>query len=244
MTGFERERHGVRIAVVGDRHEQFKAQDTIETALAHSAALLGIDVDVDVVWFPTASLEHDAPGALADADAVWCAPGSPFVSFAGALAGIRFAREHGRPFIGTCAGFQHAVIEFARAVLEVGDAHHAEYDARRADAPLFIDELLCSLVGQAMTVRVVDPELRDAYGADAAVEEYYCRFGLNETYAPALSNAGLIVGGVDEADGSTRIMRLAAHPFFLLTLFVPQASSTPERPHPLVTRYLAAAATR
>ena len=223
---------------MGDRLSKFAAQDSIEDALAHSAAAIGVTVEVE--WFATPKLEHGVAEELAHADAVWCAPGSPYLSIDGALAGIRFARETGRPFLGTCAGFQHGVIELARNVLGVRDAHHAEYGSDPAK-PLFIDELLCSLVGQALHVRVVDETARDLYGADEALEQYYCRFGLNEAHLPALARGGLTVAGVDRSDGTTRIMRLLGHPFYFLTLFVPQTSSTPTRPHPLVTGYLESA---
>ena len=228
------------VAVVGDRVAGHAPQDAIEHALAHAAAPLG--VDVHTIWHPTPTLERDAAGVLRDADAVWCAPGGPYASLDGALTGIRFAREHRCPFIGTCAGFQHGVLEIARDVLGVRDAGHAEYGA--VTGPLFIDELLCSLVGQTMRVRLLDDVVRAAYGTDRAVEEYYCRFGLNEEYAPALGDAGLVVAGVDETDGTTRLMRLSDHPFFCLTLFVPQTSSRPDEPHPLVAAYVAAAVAR
>jgi CTP synthase (UTP-ammonia lyase) len=229
----------LRVAVVGDRAARFAAQDTIETALGHSAAPL--DATVEVRWFATPTLEHDADTMLERADAVWCAPGSPFASMEGALEGIRFARERGRPFLGTCAGFQHGVIEFARHVLGVADAHLAEYDDAPGTSPWFIDELLCSLVGQAMTVRLVDSTTRAVYGGDETFEEYYCRFGLNETHTAALADAGLVVSGVDGADRTTRIMRITDHPFFYLTLFVPQTASTADEPHPLITKYVEAA---
>lgn len=232
----------LRVAVVGDRLAKFTAQDSIEVALRHSAAALGTAVDVE--WFATPKLESGVADLLASADAVWCAPGSPYLSLDGALEGIRFARETGRPFLGTCAGFQHGVIEFARNVLGIEHAHHAEYGPEdrpeSASSPLFIDELLCSLVGQAMQVRIVDDNTRALYGAAHVVEQYYCRFGLNEEHLPELQNAGLLVAGIDSADDTTRIMRLADHPFFYLTLFVPQSSSTPEAPHPVITGYLEA----
>jgi CTP synthase (UTP-ammonia lyase) len=233
----------VRVAVVGDRLSKFTPQDSIEVALQHSADALG--AAVDITWFDTPTLAADADEHLAGADAVWCAPGSPFLSMDGALEGIRFAREHRRPFLGTCAGFQHGVIEIARNVLGIADAAHAESTVDAPASSLFIDELLCSLVGQAMRVRLVDDVTRALYGTDEIVEQYYCRFGLNEEHRGALKDAGLEVAGVDigneETAGTTRIMRLADHPFFFLTLFVPQTSSTPAAPHPVVTAYLAAA---
>jgi CTP synthase (UTP-ammonia lyase) len=232
-----RERDTVNVAVIGDRLSGSAPQDHIATALAHSAAAIGARVEVE--WFATPSLDGSAAAELLDdVDAVWCAPGGPYVSLDGALSGIRFARERERVFLGTCAGFQHAVIEFARHVLDIDDAHHAEYEAPSDNAPLIIDELLCSLVGQAMTVRLLDPRTRDLYGSTTATEEYYCRFGLNETYVPAFREAGLVVAGVDASDGTTRILRPIGHPFFYCTLFVPQTSSTAQAPHPIVTEYL------
>ena len=232
----------VRVAVIGDRYDDFPPQDTIETALEHAAARHG--VAVEVTWFPTPSLLVDAAAALAPYDAVWCAPGGPFASLDGALAGIRVAREAGVPFLGTCAGFQHGVIEFARNVVGLAGAHHAEYDGAPVDSPLLVDELLCSLVGRTMEVQIVDDDTRQLYGAAQAQERYYCRFGLDERYTATLATAGLVVAGRDADDGGTRIMRLVDHPFFYLTLFVPQTASTPARPHPLVNAYVAAARRR
>jgi CTP synthase (UTP-ammonia lyase) len=229
----------LRVAVVGDRLAKFTAQDSIEAALRHSGDAAGATIDVE--WFATPSLVAGAGERLGHAHAVWCAPGSPYLSMEGALEGIRFAREAGRPFLGTCAGFQHGVIEIARHVLGIEDAHHAEYGPRSSTSTLFIDELLCSLVGEAMSVRLVDRTTRDIYGAREAVEQYYCRFGLDEARLPELLQAGLRVAGVDNADATTRIMRLAGHRFFYLTLFVPQTSSTADRPHPIITAYVEAA---
>src|ERR1700733_6675737 len=135
-------RSTVKVAVVGDRLARFAAQEDIEVALQHSGHALGVPVDVE--WFATPKLETHAAELLHCADAVWCAPGSPYLSMEGAPEGIRFARETARPFLGTCAGFQHGVIEFARNGLGVADAHHAEYDVDAGAGPLFIDELLCS----------------------------------------------------------------------------------------------------
>jgi len=193
----------------------------------------------EVRWVATDRLASEGPSLLAGAAAVWCAPGSPYRSLTGALVGIRWARAGGVPFLGTCAGFQHAVIEFARNVLGHERAGHAEY-GEAGDVELFIDELLCSLVGQTMRVDIVDDELLVLYGTEHPVERYYCRFGLSPRWAPTLHEAGLRIAAVDAEDGETRVMRLAGHPFFVLTLFVPQTSSTPAVPHPLVVSYLRA----
>ena len=229
----------IRVGIVGEHREGNETQDSIATALDHAGAAAG--TTCDTAWVETPELEAHGGERLAGFDAVWSAPGSPFLSLDGAVEGIRWARETNTPFIGTCAGFQHAVIEFARNVLGVPSAMHAEYAPGGSD--LFIDELLCSLVGQTMSIQLVDEELQRVYGSTAASERYYCRFGVNPAYRPALEAGGLITAGVDTSDGDVRIVRVASHPFFVATLFVPQTASRPDRPHPLVTAFVLAALT-
>jgi CTP synthase (UTP-ammonia lyase) len=209
----------VKVAVIGDRIAGFTPQESI------AACLPGIDV----TWFPTTSI---GDATLAGFDGIWCAPGSPYQSLDGALRGIRYARERGVPFIGTCAGFQHGVIEFARDVLHLTTAGHAEYGA---GGELIIDELLCSLVGQEMKLSL-HGRMAAVYNAPTTVEHYYCRFGLDESYVPRLEDHGLLVGGTDET--GTRLLYLADHPFFVLTLFVPQTH--PVQPHPLIEAFVQA----
>jgi CTP synthase (UTP-ammonia lyase) len=92
-----------------------------------------------------------------------------------------------------------------------------------------------------MDVTVLEGSLaRRSYGAGGATERYYCNFGLNPEYTDVLTSGGLRVSGVDQ-DGEVRIVELPGHRFFLATLFVPQTSSAPGAPHPLVTALLAAA---
>jgi CTP synthase (UTP-ammonia lyase) len=230
----------VQVGVIGDRMPRFVPQDAIETSLAASAERVGCKVDV--TWFDTPALQHDADSTLAGCDALWCAPGSPYLSLDGALEGIRVARVAGTPFLGTCAGFQHTVLECARNQLGLSGAGHPEYGGASPDDPLILDERLCHLVGEQMAVRLVDPETRTIYGTDKTVETYYCRFALAEHHRDALAGAGLVVAAVDEVDGGTRVMRRPDHPFFYVTLFVPQVASRPGAPHPLVTAFVAAAA--
>ena len=172
----------------------------------------------EIRWIPTDHLAAQGSTVLKGSSGVWCAPGSPFKSLDGALEGIRWARESRTPFLGTCAGFQHGVLEYARNVLGNESASHAEYGPSGEDE-MFIEELLCSLVGQTMEVEVVDGELLAAYGDRSPKERYYCRFGLNPKWRSPLEEAGLVVAGVDAEDGDVRVMRLDKHPFFYLTLF-------------------------
>ena len=90
----------LRIGIIGDLDPSRPSHRATNEALAHAAGALG--VALNVCWLPTPSLEQESGGAaLKRYDALWCAPGSPYQSMAGALRAIRFARERGWPFLGT-----------------------------------------------------------------------------------------------------------------------------------------------
>ena len=229
---------GITVGIVGDRDPKNPTYTATEEALEHAGASLGVPVAAR--WSPTASLEGRAAERLRAFDAVFCSPGSPYESMDGALEAIRFAREGGVPFIGTCGGFQHAVIEYARTVLGLKDAGHAEYDPN-APQP-FVSALSCSPFGQTMRVRI-EPgsKVHGFYGGPGADEEYRCNYGLAPGSRRLLEDGGLRVSGVD-ADGEARIVELPGHGFYVATLFVPQIRSAPERPHPLISTFVGAAA--
>lgn len=224
---------------MGDFDDTFGPHLATNDALEHAADQLGVELDIE--WLATESLEDDL-GAVYEADALWCAPGSPYRSLTGAVRGLRHGREERVPVLGTCGGCQHMIIEYARSVLGFEDAHHAEYNPY--GSRLFVSELACSLAGRTMPVSL-EPGSRVAelYAATRIEEQYYCNFGLNPEYQRTLDEGGLRVTGFDD-DGEARVLELPKHPFYLATLFVPQTRSVPERPHPLVVGLLRAAQTR
>jgi CTP synthase (UTP-ammonia lyase) len=103
-----------------------------------------------------------------------------------------------------------------------------------------ITPLACSLVGQQHPVTVVAGTRAAAlYGVGSAVEDYYCNYGVNPDYVARLEAGGLRVSGVGD-EGELRIVELPDHPFFMATLFLPQARSTRTTPHPVLQGYAAA----
>ena len=227
----------VRVGIIGDFNPDFRPHTATDEAIGHAAEALEMSADVE--WLPTASLEQQTEKTLLAFDALWCAPGSPYESMDGALNAIRLARELQWPFVGTCGGFQHVVIEYARNVLGFEDAQHAEYDPYASD--LFISELTCSLAGKTMTVHVEEPSgAFDLYQKGEVKEQYYCNFGLNPEHQKLIHEGGLRVVGIDQ-DDEARILELPEHPFYFATLFVPQLTSSLEEPHPIITAYLKAA---
>ena len=228
-----------RIGVVGEFEPDFAPHTAIDTAVEHALAAEPSRPPIALEWVPTSDAEHISEEELAAYAGWWIAPGSPYRSMNGALRIIRYAREHDVPLLGTCGGYQHVVLEYARNVLGFADAAHAEYDPYASD--LFITALSCSLVGQAMTVMVrKNTTAARLYPSSRITETYYCNFGLNLNHLPALTAAGLVVSGTDQ-DGEPRILELPSLRYFLATLFVPQTSSTPEAPHPLIVGFLRAA---
>jgi CTP synthase (UTP-ammonia lyase) len=152
---------------------------------------------------------------------------------------IEYGRLNNIPTFGTCGGFQHMAIAFARNVLGVKDAEHAEYDPYASK--LVVTPLSCSLSGKKLTIMITDKSslVYRVFGTDTIEERYYCNFGLNPEYQVAIDAAGFKIVGGDE-DGEARILELKGHRFFIGTLFVPQANSSFENPHPLVTEFIAA----
>lgn len=104
-----------------------------------------------------------------------------------------------------------------------------------------ISRLSCSLAGKTQTITITPGTLiHQIYGKTESDEKFQCRYGLNETYQSAIVDKGLhVVGG--DGEGAARIVELIDHRFFIATLFLPQLSSTPEKPHPLFAAFINAA---
>ena len=225
----------IKVGVIGDRDDRKTAHRAVPVALRLGGAALGREVELE--WLATDAMP-DAAG-LARFDALWCAPGSPYREMDGALRAIRFAREQGVPFLGTCGGFQHAVIEFARNVLGVADAEHAE---SAPEAPnTVISELACALVEVNDQVTLVaGSRIAKAYGTETATEGYHCSYGLNPAFAPRLL-AGPLRGTAQDAQGEIRAIELDGHPFFVCALFQPERAALADRVPPIVDALLRAA---
>lgn len=158
------------------------------------------------------------------------------------LLAIRGARERGTPFLGTCGGFQHAVLEYARNVLGWADADHGEMapGAERA----VISPLACALVETRAVVQFLPGTLlAEAYGVPEAVVGYRCRYGLNPAFQAALLAGPLRASAVDE-DGAIRAVELTGHPFFVATLFQPERAALTGGPVPPARAFLKACQAR
>lgn len=230
----------VNVGIIGDYRPTHETHRATNEAIQHAADALGLRSHVQ--WLPTESIENSPEELLSNFDALWCAPGSPYRSEAGAHAAIRFARENDVPFLGTCGGFQHAVLEYARNVLGFEAAQHGESDP--GASVLFLSQLECSLAGKQMEVTLAPGSIAHAaYGCDRSIENYYCNFAINPDHRAELERSAPRISGQDQ-DGEIRVIEIPENRFFLATLFVPQMRSKPGSPHPLVRGFVKAAATK
>jgi CTP synthase (UTP-ammonia lyase) len=187
-------------------------------------------------WLATDLITDSA--ALNDFDGVWCVPGSPYRNENGALQAIRFAREQRRPFLGTCGGFQHTVLEYARNVMGWADAAHGE-TAPEAERAL-LTPLSCALIETIDSLQLdADSLIARAYGRLTVFEGYRCSFGVNPQYEQDLLSEGLHAVARDSA-GDLRAVELSDHPFFVATLFQPERAALEGRVPPLVSAFVEA----
>jgi len=172
-------------------------------------------------------------------DAIWLVPGSPYDNPDGAIAAVRTARERRIPFLGTCGGFQYALLEFARNVCGLPAVENAEVTPE-ADEHLIV-QLECSLKGHEEAVMIVPgSHAAEISGPGRRTERYHCDYGLNAAYLERLSQAGLRFSGFDD-NGQVRIAELPGHPFFVGTLFQPELHGDGSQPHPIIAAMAAAA---
>lgn len=224
----------IRIALVGDYDPHITAHQAIPLALQRAA--LDSATTLDYRWLATTDLRQEKD--LQGFDGIWCVPGSPYRHIDGALLAIRVAREQQRPFLGTCGGFQHAVLEHARNVLGWADAEHGETapDAERA----VLTPLTCALVEARDSIQLrADSRIARAYGATRIEEGYRCRYGVNPEFAGALLSGALRPTGHDST-GDLRAIELDGHPFFVATLFQPERAALQGGTPPLAKALLKA----
>jgi CTP synthase (UTP-ammonia lyase) len=235
----------IRIGILGDFNPEFRSHHATNDSLEHAARKLQMKIESE--WVATPSLLEPAAAAKLDSfDGLWASAGSPYKSFDGMLKGIEFARKHDRPFLGTCGGFQYALIECARNVLGVRDATTAEEDPKAKNIVIY--PVACAVpnrAAKAPKLSGVVPEIRlrpgsylaSFYGKETVEEEFFCNYELNPEFEWMAMEAGfpVVARGANE---ECRAIESPAHLFYVATLFQPQLTSTEDNPHPLIVAYV------
>ncbi|WP_321323250.1 CTP synthase [Thiomicrorhabdus sp.] len=247
----------VEIAMVGKYVDLTEAYKSLIESLIHAGIHTNTRVNID--YIDSESLETDGIDVLKNKDAILVPGGFGERGVEGKILAIQYARENKIPYLGICLGMQMAVVEFARNVAGLKDAHSSELNAntphpvvalitewtdengvkveRTEDADLGGTMRL----GGQNCVLTLDSKLREVYGSEVIRERHRHRYEVNDGYVPKLEEAGLIISGRSEDGNLVETIEVADHPWFIACQFHPEFTSTPRNGHPLFTAFVQAA---
>ncbi len=249
--------HHVDIAMVGKYVDLTEAYKSLIEALVHAG--IHTRTRVNIHYIDSEALEKEGVDRLADMDAILVPGGFGERGVEGKIQAIRFARENKVPYLGICLGMQMAVVEYARHVAGLTDAHSTELNAetpypvvalitewRDEQGNLVVRDEHSDLGG---TMRLggqnckLEPDSRitEIYGQSLIRERHRHRYEVNDLYVPQLEAAGLKVSGRSEDGGLVETVELADHPWFVACQFHPEFTSNPRKGHPLFKSFVSAA---
>jgi CTP synthase len=238
----------VQIGLIGKYVELQDAYKSILEAFVHAGAMNECKVNVVNIHSEhlTQSNAHEKLGHL---DGLLVAPGFGQRGIEGKITAIQYARETGLPFFGICLGMQMAVIEFARHVLGLPNAHSTEMDPQTQDPVIDMMEEQKKITEMGGTMRLgaypcaIRPEslAHRIYGASLISERHRHRWEFNSQYTEAFEKAGMVLSGHNPESGLVEIVELPGHPFFIGVQYHPELKSTVEAPAPIFVHFVGAA---
>jgi CTP synthase len=182
-------------------------------------------------------------------DGLLVAPGFGHRGIEGKILAIQYARENKLPFFGICLGMQMAVIEYARNVLGMADAHSTEMEKETPNPVIDIMEEQKNItqLGGTMRLGAYDCAIKEntlahkIYGSSLISERHRHRWEFNNKYVEQFEKAGMVLSGTNPKSGLVEIVELPSHPFFVGVQFHPELKSTVERPQPIFVSFVKAA---
>lgn len=239
----------VNIALVGKYVELKDSYKSIIEALYHAGVANERKVNIRMVH--SESVDDGSAASVFDGiDGILVAPGFGSRGIDGKIAAIRHARENAIPYLGICLGMQCAVIEFARNVLNLSNAHSMEMDPETPDPVIDLMEEQKNIEEMGGTMRLGSykcdikkgTKAWSAYKKDSTDERHRHRYEFNNAYLDAFSDAGLIPSGINPGKNLVEMVELKNHPWFVGVQFHPEYKSTVAVPHPLFVAFVGAAA--
>ncbi len=248
LTQYKHPKSSVKIGLVGKYVELKDSYKSIAEALIHAGAHQEVDVQVD--WIHSESItSNSAAEKLAGLDGIIVAPGFGSRGIDGKIETIQHARTRGVPFFGICLGMQCAVIEFARNVIGLTDAHSTEIQEYTPDPVIDLMAEQKSIQNMGGTMRLgaypcgLTPGSHafNAYGTASIEERHRHRYEFNNAYLERFESLGMVATGKNPDSGLVEIVEIPDLPYFVATQFHPEYASTVETPHPLFTAFVKAA---
>lgn len=241
-------KHKVEVALVGKYTELPDAYKSINESFIHAGAINHCKVKVKYVPAEQVTNEN-AADMLAGVSGIFVAPGSGVRGFEGKVAAVRYARENNVPFFGVGLGMQASIIEFARNVLGMTDAHSRELDPQTKYPVIDLMEEQKKVTEKGGTMRLggypcalkAGSKAATAYGADTVVERHRHRYEFNGAYQSQFEAAGMVATGINPETGLVEVLEVKNHPWFVAVLFNPEYKSTVSTPAPLFVAFVAAA---
>ena len=242
----------VAVALVGKYVALHDAYLSVAEALTHG----GIEnrVKVNICWVDSETVtDENAAQVLDGVDGILVPGGFGSRGIEGKISAIRYVREQGVPFLGICLGMQMAVVEFARHVCGMEDAHSSEFSPATAHPVIDLMAGQRGLTDKGGTMRLGafpcrltsrDSRAFAAYGADEISERHRHRYEFNNDFRETVTVAGLVLAGLSPDGHLVEMVELPGHPWFVGVQFHPELKSRPNRAHPLFRDFVAAAAKR
>ena len=247
----------INIAMVGKYMELLDAYKSLIEAIDHAG--LKNRTKVKIEYIDSEIIERDGCSILEGKDAILVPGGFGHRGVEGKIRTVQYARENKVPYLGICLGMQSAVIEFARNVCGLTDAHSTEFNLNTADPVVgLITEWTTSEGDKEQrseasdlggTMRLGGQECRltqgslsaDAYASETIVERHRHRYEVNNNYLEVLEKNGLRIAGRSMDGNLVEVVEVVDHPWFVACQFHPEFTSTPRDGHGLFTAFIAAA---
>jgi CTP synthase len=238
----------VTIGLIGKYIELQDAYKSILESFIHAGAMNECKVEIANVHSEFIT-EDNVSEKLAGLDGLLVAPGFGHRGVEGKIVVVKYAREKGLPFFGICLGMQMAVIEFARNVLGIKDAHSTEMDpdCREPVIDLMEEQKKVTAKGGTMRLGAYPCILKEGslakaiYDSDIISERHRHRWEFNNRYLEQFEKAGMVASGKNPATGLVEIIELPSHPFFIGVQYHPELKSTVENPQPIFVNFVRAA---
>ena len=238
----------VTIGLIGKYIELQDAYKSILESFVHAGAINECKVQIVDVHSETINDENVAE-KLSKLDGLLVAPGFGSRGVEGKICAIKYARENSLPFFGICLGMQMAVIEFARNIIGLKDAHSTEMDKGTTNPVIDLMDEQKTVTEKGGTMRLgaypcdikKDSLAYTIYGAEHISERHRHRWEFNNKYLADFEKAGMIPSGKNPATGLVEIVELPNHPFFIGVQYHPELKSTVENPQPIFVHFIKAA---
>ena len=240
----------VTIGLIGKYIELQDAYKSILESFIHAGAMNECQVQVINVHSEFIT-EDNVAEKLAGLDGLLVAPGFGHRGVEGKIVAVKYARENGLPFFGICLGMQMAVIEFARNVLGLKDAHSTEMDpdSKNPVIDLMEDQKKVTAKGGTMRLGSYPCEIKPGtlantiYGSTSITERHRHRWEFNNKYLEQFEKAGMLASGKNPGTDLVEIIEIPNHPFFIGVQYHPELKSTVENPQPVFVHFIKAAKT-